>query len=1468
MRKKSILKKARYLSQAEETSCILDKQYSETKENEDSSSSEKSKLNTEIRTFDEDTNNELYFYLDDEEINNSTEKCQKSSSYVNWRGMDFVNLVLNEETDHNISSLVNCWNEKQKSLEKKIQDKTSSTCILKSFDYCGVLKKNDDCTNPYKDSDLPGLISLPYIQLNESDQEQNKRQIIYNRLTKFTDITNDISNYYYKVYEANKSQLNCGKWSMYIHKRGKQFVNMVYYEFYSEETFRNHSTNIWNDYSTNKQNSILNDTGNRCNMTSLIYQIKERQDATDPYDMSWIPLEDHDESDETLDPTTSLPYNAQPPMESSDTSHPISVVDPLNEETKAKLGVFRDSKNATLNAISSPDDADKASAAEKIAKAATTVSLGDPPQRNSLISNSTNGHNSSITETTILPSTDDNSILHTTIVESPESNATPSTTVPSPETTPSHTTMLSADSSSSSSGISSSPITESGNFTANDGASPLNGTHSINRHSSPAMDMPESPTPISVQPITLTEINSNGTTSFSNESLTESPNSKPPVEAHIPSIKTELPKNDIVSPSSFKSLAPLDIKAFPNNTNESTTINNDIQLSEASYSPTQSSENTLTSIAKPINSPLIEFQNNTLSNCSSNCPTNMNVPDSTTAQTPLDESLEPTPTINPAGSIITGVSVGIFILGIVLLLIIIYRCTPIGSWIRNRKSKKKKIRKKIKKISKKPMPSSTNNIEDGPMNSGNHSLLQHEKQIPQCEVSFESEGNFKHEQMGKSKELKGIYNEKGNIRICDDKEKGSNMHENKFIDEEKLNTDNPKSEIKKEKLSGNEPSSENEDEYNKNILEKDPVHIVCHIRNGTLNEEKANEINSQKEKSTCEIEMKNLGNKTSVKNDVCNWNSWVDIHMTALLECKKEEWKLNKIEFFNICLEEIEKDGENSNLKEMRNHFIMKIKEENSNDKIVKKSSILEKYKNEKWFINLKKEWKEEQEKYLGYLDEQEIEKMTEMGVNNFMLDKKKKIWKKWIEWQIEHSYEYKNQKWFVQLLEEYEKEEIDKNLKEENIEKERNNGIDKNEMKKNLERRILLDIHMMVLEECTKEEWEKEEEFFKANMEEIKIYKNLDEETNILDKIEREGSWNVISEIEKEEIEKWKNEKWFIELIKEEWLLNRGKFLETCLEEFIEEDKEKYPKIIENELAMMKEGEEDISTLMIEKQKLLWNKWVERNKRMSEKWKNEEWFINLKKEWGKEQEKYDELTKESEISEIEAGKNPMLEKQKRIWKQWLKKQRKWFILHGEEDWFNNLLDEYEKEEEREEGITKKDRKEEKEIHENIEELKQEADEEIEKNRKKREKLIQNILIDIHMTLLEECMKEELQKEKEYFFKKMVEELRIQENLNEDVNILEIKKKSRNVILNNDKEKIEEWKKKKWFIELILEMKNKEKEYIKDIYEEMIAKKNEDRIRNPMLERQKIIWKKHCEDIHKRWIEKNNKECFTTVIYY
>ncbi|CRG97978.1 surface-associated interspersed protein (SURFIN), partial [Plasmodium gallinaceum] len=156
---------------------------------------------------------------------------------------------------------------------------------------------------------------------------------------------------------------------------------------------------------------------------------------------------------------------------------------------------------------------------------------------------------------------------------------------------------------------------------------------------------------------------------------------------------------------------------------------------------------------------------------------------------------------------------------------------------------------------------------------------------------------------------------------------------------------------------------------------------------------------------------------------------------------------------------------------------------------------------------------------------------------------------------------------------------------------------------------------------------------------------------------------------------------------------------------------------------------------------------------------------------WEKEQEEYEELTKESETIEIEAGKNPMLEKQKRIWKQWLKKQRMWFIEHSEDKWFNDLLAEYEKEECKE-RITKINTRKVKEIRENMEELEQDGNNEMKKSRKKK-KLIQNVLIEIHMMVLDECKKVEWEREKNEFFKTIMNEVRIQENFDEEANILE-----------------------------------------------------------------------------------------------
>ncbi|CRG94507.1 surface-associated interspersed protein (SURFIN) [Plasmodium gallinaceum] len=1669
MRRNSTSKNARLLSQSEEIPCISN-QINAT-ENNANLSNDTIPFKTEIQTFMNDTYNEFEFYLQDDKITNSTEKCQKVSTYIDWRGMDYVNLLLSKKENYNISCLVEDWNKKQNSFETHISTETNSICNIGKFHYCPLLNKNNNCTSPYENKDLPISTSLTYNQLNEDIYFNNKTQIIEQRQGKFHNVTHDISLYYFDAYNKDKSELNCAKWSMYIYKRGKLFVNMMNNEIRSEEIYRQDSINTWNSFSKSLEDYTLEQTSNQCNMTELIHKIKERESSNNPYNLAWV-LSDNNisGSNETLGTTVSLQDKLQStsgmPMISRDfTSSPLD----NNENTFSSVNNNSTSKNTPISTTLKPTTAD-----DQLILEPTTTASDVTTKINSLTSDTTPEYNLHTTKSspssndpfpstsipsdvyptvdaesnTIIsmssvnvPSSDVNNHTHypTTITASSSDSSTPPTVVPTPITktafftndsissndTTAHSTKIIEPSksydtititnikpltgvSSSSSETSSSPkiinsTTTNSSFTSSS-AFPTSSTHKT---------------------ITLPSANDHRSSSKSNAT-----NSLISIKFSTNNTRSSSAPKSIYTTTSPKSLASSIFNTYPNNVTKSPTTIRNISLLGTKNSETENLKNTTIPIMqyKRI-APLERTYNSALKYNVNVNPSSMTISNNSTMQTPMNNKTEITPTVNPTENVlITVVPIGIFILGIIFLLVLLCRYTPIGSWFRNRKSKKKKIKKKMKEISKEPILMSLNDIESEPIYVGKYSLLHHEKQIPLCEISFERERNLKYRQMKKSKECKEIYRESENKSVYEVLEEVSNYKNESSIEEEKLNKDDTINEIEEDEL--NESKSGNKIRKEKLIksgLKKNVVHVVGYTRKNTLNDGETNEINVKAEKSAYEKELKNSENKMSIKNEVCNWNTWANIHIVALLEYKKEEWELYRNEFLKICIEEFEKDEKNTYLKEGDNNLV-NIREENVVVMTQKNSSIFEKWKKEEWFINLKKGWKKEEEKHLEYLDEQDIENVTMRGICNLMIDKKKKAWRKWIEKQREYSIEYKKQDWFKKLLEEYEKEVIHKNIKEQKIEnisvkkkeKEENNEIEKYEMRKKLTQKMLIDIHMMVLEECEKEELEKEkDELLKTKTEGLGIQENLCEDANILEKIREERRWNSISKKKEEDIEKWKREKWFTELMlewkdneqkyieelnkkmlekkneeritnnalerqkivwkkhwediykkwiendnkeewftklvdeneskekeyineisinniekkrenekpreggesiieingkvkeevkkfektqlededekinsiikkkklkwktiieihmivleeckKEEWLLNRGKFLENCLEEFIEEYKEKYPKIIENDLSMIKEKEEDINTLMIEKQKHLWKKWVERNRRMSEKWKKEEWFINLKKEWEKEQEKYNEITKESGIVEIEVGKNPMLEKQKRIWKQWIKKQRMWFIENSKEEWFNYLLDEYEKEEEFKKGTTKGDMRKVNEMKENIEKLEQKENEEIEKCRKK-EKLIQKVLIEIHMILLEECKKDELEREKEHFFKTLMKEFKMKENLDEDVNILEKIREERrwNSISKKKEEDIEKWKREKWFIELMLEWKDNEQIYIEELNKKMLEKKNEERITNNALERQKIVWKKHWEDIYKKWIENdNNEEWFTKLV--
>ncbi|CRG97967.1 surface-associated interspersed protein (SURFIN), partial [Plasmodium gallinaceum] len=421
MRKKSIIKKARFLSQIEEISCMSN-QGNNTIENNATLSNDTIKLNTEIQSFMDDTRNELQFYLEDNNITNDTEKCQKASTYINWRGMDYVNLLLSEKEDYNISCLVEKWNEKQNSFQTNIVQKTSSTCKTTTFDYCSILNKNNNCTVPYENNDLP-VSTLTYNQLSDDSYSDNKTQIIQQRRLKFDDVTNDISYYYYRRYEDDKSQLNCGKWSMYIYKRGMQFVNMFASEFYDDPLYINNSIQIWNDYSNTMEKTVLEQTGNKCNMTTLIYQIKERRNTADPYDLSWIPPESNqNKSNETSYNTTALPDNVQPTTVTPNELHNDTTTDSLGNNTTSFNNV--NGTSPSENTLTSDTSVPPVAVDQTSPETAITISPENLTQSNSLTPNKTIHPNiNTISDTT--------SSSHSPEVETSPATSLPSETVTS-----------------------------------------------------------------------------------------------------------------------------------------------------------------------------------------------------------------------------------------------------------------------------------------------------------------------------------------------------------------------------------------------------------------------------------------------------------------------------------------------------------------------------------------------------------------------------------------------------------------------------------------------------------------------------------------------------------------------------------------------------------------------------------------------------------------------------------------------------------------------------------------------------------------------------------------------------------------------------------------------------------------------------------------------------------------------------
>ncbi|ETW43466.1 hypothetical protein PFNF135_02379 [Plasmodium falciparum NF135/5.C10] len=710
---------------------------------------------------------------------------------------------------------------------------------------------------------------------------------------------------------------------------------------------------------------------------------------------------------------------------------------------------------------------------------------------------------------------------------------------------------------------------------------------------------------------------------------------------------------------------------------------------------------------------------------------------------------------------------------------------------------------------------------------------------------------------------------------------------------------------------------------------------------------------------------------------VLKWKTIIEIHLEVLHDCKKEEWDKNKRDFLNICIEELVK-GQNEDKKNKENYNY--ITNERDNYDIVEYTKsfcntwkdrhnyMLEKWNKENWFVQLKNDWKKEQNEYMRKTYKELL--ISLKGDKYNMSQRQKIIWRKWI---AKHPYKINEEIiniWLNRLS-----DEIDKNgiISDEAIKKFlslEKDISDKDFLKyrrKKLEVILWVKIYMSVLEEEKNEELEKSKEsFLNTCIDELKKEEYSEENERMITIVdEMKKGFRICDKVEDYKKKKWKNEEWYKDLKKEwikeedkyidvmdlmkkdeiyeddllnksiveleksvslkhwkdmyikwidednerdwlriaidkkniktdeinedinrmielnklddysndlydkkrikwktiieihmevlndckndEWEMNKGDFLEICLEEFGTMENKEYSHIINNMLMVGELEYKHLNMDVIERQNDLWNKWIEGHRYMLEKWKKEKWFIVLKENWKNEEHKYmRKAYLELLMSLREDVKNPLLQRQKIIWRKWIAKNLYHIESNVIKKWFDTLLEEIERK-----GVI--------ELDGCINLIEMEENEEyleyLKEYRKK--KLICIIWIKIYMMIIEEHKKEEYLECKEIFLDTCVDELREQEIL--EGNELYMDDMKTSILLNDQKEEIEKLKMKKWYKDLKKEWIIEENRYFRSIINEEDDEEYKNMISKPLRDVEKKISKKHWEDIQLKWIDEDNE---------
>ncbi|CRG96069.1 surface-associated interspersed protein (SURFIN) [Plasmodium gallinaceum] len=555
-----------------------------------------------------------------------------------------------------------------------------------------------------------------------------------------------------------------------------------------------------------------------------------------------------------------------------------------------------------------------------------------------------------------------------------------------------------------------------------------------------------------------------------------------------------------------------------------------------------------------------------------------------------------------------------------------------------------------------------------------------------------------------------------------------------------------------------------------------------------------------------QINIKTKSDNTLTREQL-KWKIILETHMMAIDECKKEEWEKSRSIFFEICLEELKKEGiyldVTIEMEKKDNITIMLEKKKFLWEQYTKGyGMILEKWKKDKWFENLKREWKAEEDNYTEIIKEERIIKSTENELNNPYLERQKIIWMNWVKKHRKWLYDSNDQKWFNELLEKYKIEEEEKNNIEEvdseegNIIIEREIKSDKDAKKNNLKLKLWIEIHMVALEEYKKEErMINKNEFLKTYIEELKNTMNPEE---ILE-IEKEIRENIMLENKEEELNKLKRENWFIEL-KLDWNNHEKKYMEELCKKNLPEN-----------------SEERIKNSMLYEQKIIWKKyWEKTKKRWIENENMEKWLIKM----------------------IEENKNKDENEVK----------------------IKEIIDKREEYEE-EINMSKKGGK--------VKEKKMKDEEGQIKNKKRsitlKKKPKRKTMIEIHMIIMEDCKQKEWELKREKFLEICLNEWKRNESsyrniigtksimYTEESSIiaLNIQKMFSKNLMERHKKMLEKWRTEEWFKRLMEEWKKEENIYIETIDRKKFTEGIDNIMNNIALGKKSEIWN--------QWIKKQRR---------